>query len=542
MMSSLTAKFTFPETLGGQHRISSTRPSSSKQTQNTEQCIYVVQEYNCPHHPSLNTPHIYHRTPCPQALLPLASQTDCNSPPRKDEDELVEVSRYVRDRGCMECKTLACARRHEEAAKHPEILRRMQEMGLGQESIDHFEKVTSRFPASRRVLEVVRERLRRERVSESLGGEKREDDTQDQVEAKQESQLQSKIDNVKVIPSATLASSVEGPIVEETDSAEKEYETTNPQAMTTKVEEPQRTKILSNKKTPQPSAKSTEVGSPRPIVTPKVVRGDELAEGQTDKEKTAQPSTKPSKLKHPSPGITPEEGLQMNKVAQLQPQDPSPADEENTSQPSTKFTELGHPKAIVAPRVVLGDEFTQPQSEGPSPTDKKTVPRPSTQPTALKNPTPNMVPEVESPTTAPANPQSSAPVLSENLHRPQATAIALPETPPNTAHAPEAELPTAQSAVAAPVPAPAANPLPLPTQLQAADIKLGDTLPNTTHTPKDGGEEEEPEKLTDNIHLDLDEEWEWAEESERVFGEVALAPSFGCQTGDEWIVVGSWEQ
>ncbi|KAF7949224.1 hypothetical protein EAE96_008391 [Botrytis aclada] len=356
MMSSQPSQFTFPETLGGQHKISTPKPSNSKQMQSTERCIYVVQEYNCPHHPTLNTPHIFHRTPCPQALLPPASQTDCTNYPQHT-DELVQVSRYVLDRGCMECKILARARRHEEAAKHPEIHRRMQELGLGQEDIDHFEKVTSSFPASRRVLELVRarEKLKKEELRRMEG----EEEAQNQIETTQESAVQSTEDNVEVIPPTTLASSTESPIIEENDSAEKQHQPSEVQPTTTKVKSPPRTKKI----------------------------------------------------------------LVKN----------------NAPQSTTQFTELETPKAIIAPKAEQSDELSQPQPGIPPEADRTPHPPPSTE-------------EEEE------------------------------ESPPS------------------------------------------------------------PEKLTDNIHLELDEEWDWAEESERVFGEVALAPSFGCQTGDEWIVVGSWEQ
>ncbi|KAF5873424.1 uncharacterized protein Bfra_004884 [Botrytis fragariae] len=413
-MSSQTAKFTFPETLGGQHRISSPKSSGSKQTQSTERCIYVVQEYSCPHHPSLNTPHIFHRIPCPQALLPHTSQTDCENYAHH-KDELVQVSRYVLDRGCMECKTLARARRHEEAATHPEIRRKMQELGLGQEDIDHFEKVTSSFPASRRVLELVRareksERLRREEVPEEWRRKDGEDEVQNQGEAKQEYELQSKIDNVDLIPPATLVSSIEGPVVEQSDSAEKEHEITQLQPIATKVKTPQRAKILSKRDTSQPSAKPTKLRS-----------------------------------------LT----------------------------------------ASIATRVLQRDELMQPQSQVP--THKESTPHPSSKPTELNDPTSDTPPEEE---------------------------LQIAELPERYLEAPttEASFPT---------------PEPKSHELQA-------TPPNPSPSPKE--ESPPPEKLTDNIHLSLDEEWDTDEESERVFGEVALAPSFGCQTGDEWIVVGSWEQ
>ncbi|TGO45370.1 hypothetical protein BCON_0399g00050 [Botryotinia convoluta] len=314
----------------------------------------------------------------------------------------------------MECKTSARIRHHEEAAKHPEILRKMQELGLGQEDIDHFEKVTSSFPASRRVLELVRareknERLRREEVREELRRMEGEDEEKKQIEQTQESDVQSNKDNSEVIPPATLASSVESPIVEHNDSAEKEHETTQLQPMAKKVKIPQPGVILVKKKTLQPPTNSTELGNPRPIVILKVVQRDELA---------------------------------------------------------------------------------QPQPQGPA--DKETTPQPSTKPTELNNPTPDIAPGEEVQIAELPERHLEAPIKEANFTPPEPKSHELQATPPNSAYAPE-------------------------------------------ETPP-------PEKLTDNIHLDLDEEWEWAEESERVFGEVVLAPSFGCQTGDEWIVVGSWEQ
>ncbi|TGO56380.1 hypothetical protein BOTNAR_0224g00120 [Botryotinia narcissicola] len=397
-MSSTTAKFTFPETLGGHHKIIS--PNSSK--------------YNCVHHPSFNTPHIFHRTPCPQALLPAASQTGCENY-SQHEDELVQVSRYVMDRGCMECKNSARRRRREETVKHPEILRRMQELGLGQEDIDHFEKVTSSFPASRRVLELVREReknerLRRDETRWVLLREEGKDEPQNMIEAKQESKIQSKKDNVGVIPPVTPAI-IGDAIVKGNDSArvEKEHETTQTELMVTKAKNPQRTGILVKKSTSQPSNNSTELENPTASITLKMIQRDELTK----------------------------------------PQPRNPAAKESPPQPPTKST---------------------------NPTD----------------PPPNISPTKKLPTTEPPSPPLASPIQS-------------------------------------------ANPTPPSPKSHARQTHLSEETPSPTPIP---------EKLTDNIHLDLDAEWETDndEERERVFGEVALAPSFGCQTGDEWIVVGSWEQ
>ncbi|THV46125.1 hypothetical protein BGAL_0414g00040 [Botrytis galanthina] len=449
MLSSTTARFTFPQTLGGHHKIISPNSSSIKKPQDTERCIYVVQEYNCLHHPSLNTPHIFHRTPCPQALLPHASQTDCENSAHREEDELVQVSRYVMGRGCMECKDSARRHRREETVKHPEIHRRMQELGLGQEAIDHFEKVTSSFPTSRRVLELVRarernERLRRDETRWVLLREEGKVEAQNRVEAKQESKLQSKTDDVEVISPATLASLLEDTIVEGNDSAapEKEHKMTQRQPLAKEVKIPQPGVILAKKKTPQPSAKFTKLGSHTGSTAPTVVQRDE--------------------------------------ILQPQPEGPSPTDEANTLQPSIKSTKLESPEAIVAPRVIQRDELLQPQPRGPA--AEETTPQLSTTSTELRNPSSNTLPEQEVPIT---------------------------------------ELPS----------------LPLASPIQSANI----TPPNPTPTPQEASPPS-PEKLTDNIHLDLDAEWETDEERERVFGEVALAPSLSGQTGDEWIVVGSWEQ
>ncbi|KAF7948574.1 uncharacterized protein EAE97_003985 [Botrytis byssoidea] len=412
MMSSTTAKSTFPETLGGHHKIISPNSSSVKQPQDTERCIYVVQEYNCAHHPSLNNPHIFHRTPCPQALLPAASQTDCENY-AQHENELVQVSRYVMDRGCMECKNSARRHRREETVKHPEILRRMQELGLGQEDIDHFEKVTSSFPASKRVLELVREREKNERLRRDetrclLLREEGKDEPQNMIEAKQESKIQFKMDNVEVIPPATPAL-IGDAIVKGNDSArvEKEHETTQTELMATKAKNPQRTGTLMKK---------------------------------------------------------------------------------STSQVSTKSTALENPTASIALKIIQRDELTQPQLRNPA--AKENLPQPPTNPITPNNPTPNISPTKKLPTTEPPS------------------------------------LPLAS-------PIPSANPTPPSPKSQTRQTHLAEETARLT-----------PEKLTDNIHLDLDAEWETDldEERERVFGEVALAPSFGCQTGDEWIVVGSWEQ
>ncbi|TEY71252.1 hypothetical protein BOTCAL_0097g00060 [Botryotinia calthae] len=343
-MMSGNSRFTFPRTLGGQHKITAPKSSDSKQTQNTEWYLYIVQEYNCPHHPSLNTPSILHRTPCPQALLPIAYQTSCAN--------YEQVSQYEKKRGCMDCESLARTDRQPEEAKHPEIVRRMQEMGLSQESIEHFEKVASSFPASRRVLELVKERARREDVREKM-------------ESKQESDILPKKDDLELISSASLTSVVEGPVVRQNDSAKAEHKTELAQPTNTKVENTQLETVLEEKSIPQPPNEPTEARNPTTAITPDAqISSDEPA------------------------------------TSQLQPADPFEAETPNQS---------------------------------------------------------------------------------------QAASIQLHEIPP-------------------------------PSSLS-------------------------PEKLTDNVHIQMDEDWDWDDgEPERVFGEVALAPSSNCQTGDEWIVVGSWEQ
>lgn len=349
----------------------------------------------------------------------------------------------------MECKDSARRHRREETVKHPEIHRRMQELGLGQEAIDHFEKVTSSFPASRRVLELVRareknERLRRDETRWVLLREEGKDEAQNRVEAKQDSKLQSKTDGIEVISPVTLASSVEDTIFEGNDSAasEKEHKITQRQPLAKKVKIPQPEVIFAKEKTPQPSAKSTKLGSPTASVALTVGQRDELLQPQS-------------------------EGS-------------SPTDEANTVQPSIKSTKLEIPKAIFASRVIQKDELTQPQPRGLA--DRETTPQPITNSPVPKNSSSNTLPEQQVPIAKLPELQLEAPIQSASI------------TPPNPAPAPP------------------------------------ETAPPS------------PEKLTDNIHLDLDAEWDTDEERERVFGEVALAPSLGGQTGDEWIVVGSWEQ
>ncbi|KAM3148562.1 hypothetical protein ABEW05_011211 [Botrytis cinerea] len=276
---------------------------------------YDDDEYACPVHPSLNSPRILHRTPCLQAVLPVALQIDC--------ENYGQISRYDKNRGCMECKTLT--------VKHPEILKKMQELGMEQESIDHFEKVTSSFSASRRVVELVRSREEMESVRRKEGYEE--------------------------------------------DAAETERETVRPQPSTVKAENLQLEEILEKNNTPPSSAESTELETP-----------------------TLTSATVPA------------EQIPSDQVATLQ---------------SSSLLEL--------------ETLNQ-------------------------------------------------------LNQPQAAEIQLPETPPPF------------------------SPSRTPSLLS-------------------------PERLTDNVHIQLDEDWDWDdEEPERVFGEVALAPSFTCQTGDEWIVVGSWKQ
>ncbi|KAM0136689.1 hypothetical protein ACHAP3_004437 [Botrytis cinerea] len=314
-MMSNNSRFTFPRTLGGQHQITSQKSSNSKQTQNNERCIYIVQEYACPVHPSLNSPRILHRTPCLQAVLPVALQIDC--------ENYGQISRYDKNRGCMECKTLT--------VKHPEILKKMQELGMEQESIDHFEKVTSSFSASRRVVELVRSREEMESVRRKEGYEE--------------------------------------------DAAETERETVRPQPSTVKAENLQLEEILEENNTPPSSAESTELETP--TLTSATVPAEQI-----------------------------------------------PSDQVATLQSSSLL-------------------------------ERETL---------------------------------------NQLNQPQAAEIQLPETPPPF------------------------SPSRTPSLLS-------------------------PERLTDNVHIQLDEDWDWDdEEPERVFGEVALAPSFTCQTGDEWIVVGSWKQ
>ncbi|ESZ95125.1 hypothetical protein SBOR_4492 [Sclerotinia borealis F-4128] len=137
-MSSLP-KFTFPETLGGRHGTTSPTPQSpptspsSARAPTSKQCIFVVQAYLCFHHPKLSAPHLLHRSPCPQALLPPAQQVRCENYFRRD-GELLQVVRYDKERGCMECKAEARTRRDQEAADHVEIIEKMRRLGLESEA------------------------------------------------------------------------------------------------------------------------------------------------------------------------------------------------------------------------------------------------------------------------------------------------------------------------------------------------------------------------------------------------------------------------
>ncbi|CAD6442815.1 fe503d80-177c-433a-b6c6-51959f3d7bca [Sclerotinia trifoliorum] len=142
-MSSLP-KFTFPEIFGGsQSGITSPKSpiSTTKQIGKvSSKCMFIVQEYNCPHHPHLSSPHLLHRTPCWEALLPRDQQKECENYTRRD-GKTVRVGRYEKERGCMDCKAIARNGRRKEAAKHAEIARKMKDLELGGESIEETRKV-----------------------------------------------------------------------------------------------------------------------------------------------------------------------------------------------------------------------------------------------------------------------------------------------------------------------------------------------------------------------------------------------------------------
>ncbi|QSZ30673.1 hypothetical protein DSL72_000231 [Monilinia vaccinii-corymbosi] len=175
-MSSLP-KFTFPGTLGGgSHAITSPSSSPSKQKQkknqpsgnnNNTRCVFIVQAYPCPHHPTLSTPHLLHRTPCPQALLPPSRQSSRCANYGRREGELVQVVRYARERGCMSCRAGARSRRyHEEVGDHAEMIRKMRELGLGGDDDDEGgvddddddDDDGGGGKAGKRIVELVRER------------------------------------------------------------------------------------------------------------------------------------------------------------------------------------------------------------------------------------------------------------------------------------------------------------------------------------------------------------------------------------------------
>ncbi|KAJ8065372.1 hypothetical protein OCU04_006060 [Sclerotinia nivalis] len=167
-MSSLP-KFTLPEMFGNQRGITSPQSpiSTAKQVRNSGKCMFIVQEYHCPHHAHLSSPHLLHRSPCWEALLPREQQKECENYTRR-EGKMVQVARYEKERGCMDCKAIARARRREEATKHAEIIRKMEELGLADDSIEDFEKVAGSSPASKRVVAHVKARAKEMAEKEAL--------------------------------------------------------------------------------------------------------------------------------------------------------------------------------------------------------------------------------------------------------------------------------------------------------------------------------------------------------------------------------------
>ncbi|KAF7879437.1 hypothetical protein EAF04_000633 [Stromatinia cepivora] len=144
-MSSLP-KFSLPEMFGGQREITSPQPpmSTPNQARKNGKCI-----------------------PCWEALLPRKQQKECENYSRR-EGKMVQVARYGKERGCMDCKAIARTRRQEEASKHAEIVRKMGELGLGDDSIEDFEKVAGSSPASKRVVALVKARAKEMAEKEAL--------------------------------------------------------------------------------------------------------------------------------------------------------------------------------------------------------------------------------------------------------------------------------------------------------------------------------------------------------------------------------------
>lgn len=66
----------------------------------------------------------------------------------------------------MECKSLARTRRRQEKAKHADIIKKMNELGLKQDSIEDFEKVVGSSPASRRVVDLVKAKMKKKSEKE----------------------------------------------------------------------------------------------------------------------------------------------------------------------------------------------------------------------------------------------------------------------------------------------------------------------------------------------------------------------------------------
>lgn len=52
--------------------------------------------------------------------------------------------------------------------------------------------------------------------------------------------------------------------------------------------------------------------------------------------------------------------------------------------------------------------------------------------------------------------------------------------------------------------------------------------------------EPEPEFERDEFDGEIGDEWDWGDKSEKMWGEVALAPGVTTEKRDEWVVIGSW--
>ncbi|KAB8296913.1 hypothetical protein EYC80_002322 [Monilinia laxa] len=51
---------------------------------------------------------------------------------------------------------------------------------------------------------------------------------------------------------------------------------------------------------------------------------------------------------------------------------------------------------------------------------------------------------------------------------------------------------------------------------------------------------QEAEFEIDEFDGEIGDEWDWGDKSEKMWGEVALAPGATTEKRDEWVVIGSW--